>query len=46
VSAKIVVVGLLFVCSYSIKTLATSTLIILAASDENNTNPKMVKTAT
>jgi hypothetical protein len=39
----IVVVGLLFVRSYSIKALATSTLIISVASDRNNTNPKMAK---
>jgi hypothetical protein len=36
-------VGLFFVCSYSIKTLATSILMILVASKGNKTNSKMAK---
>jgi hypothetical protein len=43
VLVKIIVEGLLFVCSYLIKALATLILIIPAASDENNTNPRMKK---
>jgi hypothetical protein len=40
----IVVVGFLFVCSYSMKALMASTLIIPAASEENRTSLNMLRT--
>jgi len=42
VSAKITIIGLLFVCSYSVKALVVSKPITLT-SDGNKTKPKMAK---
>jgi hypothetical protein len=40
----IVVVGFLFVCSYSMKVLTALTLIIPATSEENRISLKMLRT--